>query len=60
MVEYYCVAYIELLNLVEKISLFLLFELLSDKDNSVVFFIKTTIKQVHHLIYILWQLTADL
>lgn len=59
MVEYYCVAYIELLNLVEKISLFWLFELLSDKDNSVVF-IKTTIKQVHHLIYILWQLTADL
>lgn len=53
-------AYIELLNLVEKISLFWLFELLSDKDNSVVFFFKTKIKQVHHLIYILWQLTADL
>lgn len=52
-------AYIELLNLVEKISLFWLFELLSDKDNSVVFF-KTKIKQVHHLIYSLWQLTADL
>lgn len=60
MVEYYCVAYIELLNLVEKILLFWLFELLSDKDNSVVFFFKTKIKQVHHLIYILWQLTADL
>lgn len=40
MVEYYCVAYIELLNLVEKISLFWLFELLSDKDNSVVFLSK--------------------
>lgn len=38
MVEYYCVAYIELLNLVEKILLFWLFELLSDKDNSVVFY----------------------